>query len=359
MDKIKNSFSNLFSAKYRSRTVSYLIVVVSYFVIQAMISSGTLSLKMKTLMVPLCAYIICALALNLTVGVLGELSLGQAGFMSVGGFTGAVVCAVLLQKGVSFGLTMFIAIIAGAIVAAIFGFIIGIPVLKLQGDYLAIVTLAFGQIVKTIISNLYVYIDSKGLHTAFINNTIKLEADTKSIIDGPIGLSGNARISTITIGFILVIVTLFIIYNLMYSKSGRAIMAFRDNKIAASSVGVNINKYKLMAFVISAAIGGMGGVLYAMNYATITPAKFDFNLSIMILVYVVLGGLGNMTGTIIATTILVILPEQLRSLNDYRMLIYAVVLIVIMVATNNDKLNTFVEKTKVTIKSKFAKKEAK
>ena len=143
------------------------------------------------------------------------------------------------------------------------------------------------------------------------------------------------KLSTFVAGFILVLIVLFVTLNLIHSRSGRAIMAIRDNRIAAESVGINITKYKLMAFVTSAALAGMAGALYAMNYSTIVPKKFDFNTSILVLVFVVLGGMGNIRGSIIAAAVLTVLPELLRAVNDYRMLIYAIVLILVMLVTNN------------------------
>ena len=348
---------DLFSPKKRGRTISYLMVIAFYAVIQAMIASKSISSLMKGMLVPLCAYVVAALALNLVVGILGDLSLGQAGFMSVGGYCGATVAAIAMKSIDNKILVLVLAVVAGAVVASIFGVIIGVPILKLHGDYLAIVTLAFGQIVKTLISNVYLGIDENGLQFAFINDTTKLSAEGKMIINGPIGLSGNSRISTFTIGIVLVLITLVIIYNMLYSKTGRAIMAVRDNRIAALSVGVDVSKYKLMAFVVSAALAGAAGAYYCMNYATVAPAKFDFNTSIMILVYVVLGGLGNMNGTIIATSILLVLPEMLRGLSDYRMVIYAVVLIVMMLVTNNQTSKTYIEKTKAKVNGLFNKKK--
>lgn len=355
MNKIKGLFKKLFSNKKKSSTISFSLVIVAFIVMQILIRTGNVSSLIKSLLVPLCAYIVATLALNLTVGILGDLSLGQAGFMSVGGFTGVVVSAVLSNYIDSKLLILIIAIIVGTIVAALFGFLVGIPVLKLEGDYLAIVTLAFGQIIKSLIENLYIGIDSTGVKFSFVNDNTHLLADGKMIINGPSGVSGNLRLSSFEVGFVLILITLFIIYHLLESKSGRAILATRDNKIVALSVGIDTKKYKLMAFVISAALGGAAGVLYAMNYAAITPVKFDFNLSIMILVYVVLGGLGNLTGTIISTTILLLLPEMLRGLSDYRMLIYAVILIAIMLITNNEKLKVILEKTKKSLTKKGAK----
>ena len=236
--------------------------------------------------------------------------------------------------------------VVGAVFAAIVGFLIGIPVLRLKGDYLAIVTLAFGEIIKGIFNNLYVGIDSNGLHMSLLSDKTDLAEGGKLIIGGPMGLTSIPRYSTFTIGIILVIITLIVVFHLVSSRQGRAIMAVRDNRIAAESIGVNITKYKLMAFTVSAALAGASGTLFAMNYSTIVANKFDFNTSILILVFVVLGGLGNMLGSIIAAAALTILPEALRQFADYRMLVYAIVLILVMLATNNDTFKNFLRRLK-------------
>ena len=151
----------------------------------------------------------------------------------------------------------------------------------------------------------------------------------------------TARISSFIAGFILVMITLIIIFNLVNSRTGRAIMAARDNRIAAESVGISVTKYKMIAFVTSAALAGAAGTLYGCSQVTFTATKFDFNTSILILVFVVLGGLGNMWGSVIAAAALTILPEALRQFADYRMLVYAIVLILVMLATNNPSIQGF------------------
>ena len=158
------------------------------------------------------------------------------------------------------------------------------------------------------------------------------------LLSGPMGATDTLKLSNFTAGFILIVIALFVIYSLINSKYGRAIMSARDNRIAAESIGINITKTKTLAFVISTILAGMAGALYALNYSTLQPAKFDFNTSILILVYVVFGGLGNINGTLLATTLLYILPELLRQLQDFRMLIYSIVLIVVMQITNNKQL---------------------
>ena len=277
----------------------------------------------------------------MTVGVLGELSLGHAGFMSMGAFSGVTAAIALKDLIPSNGVRLLIGLLVGALFAAVAGFLIGIPVLRLKGDYLAIVTLAFCEIIKSIFNNLYVGIDDKGLHMSMLSDKTQLREGGKLIIGGPMGVGGIQKISTFTAGFLLVMVTLVIVFNLVNSRSGRAIMAIRDNRIAAESVGINVTKYKMIAFVTSAALAGAAGALFAMNYSTIAANKFDFNTSILILVFVVLGGLGNMLGSIVAATALTILPEALRQFADYRMLVYAIVLILVMLFTNNPKLKQF------------------
>ena len=324
----------------KSNLITYGMVLAAYLIVQGMIAGNLLSNLMQGLLVPLCVYIILALSLNLTVGILGELSLGHAGFMCIGAFTSAAFTKATMDTFTNAGLRFFVALIIGAVCAGIFGFLIGIPVLRLKGDYLAIVTLAFGEIIKNIINVLYVGMEPGG----------------KMIISGAMGITGTPRQSTFTIGVILILVTLFVVLNLINSRDGRAIMAIRDNRIAAESIGIDITKYKLKAFAISAALAGIGGVLYAHNLATLTalPKNFGYNMSIMFLVFVVLGGIGNMRGSIIAAVILNLLPELLRGLSDYRMLFYAIVLIVMMLINWAPKAIEMRER----LFSKFKKKEA-
>jgi len=323
-----------------SNWLTYAGVIVAFVILFLMAEGGGMSSALKGQLVPVCAYVVMALSLNLTVGVLGELSLGHAGFMSVGAFSGAVAAAALQSVIPSDGLRLLVAMVIGALLAAVAGVIIGVPVLRLQGDYLAIVTLAFGEIIKSIVTNLYVGVDGKGLHISFLNNTLQMDGG-KMIMNGPMGIPANNKISTFLAGFILIMVTLVVIFNLVRSRSGRAIMALRDNRIAAESVGINVTKYKLMAFVISAALAGAAGTLFGLSQNTIVATKFDFNTSILVLVFVVLGGLGRMWGSIIAAAALTVLPELLREFSEYRMLIYAIVLILVMLATNNPTIKGF------------------
>lgn len=354
MNKLKKYAA---SRSGRDTLLSFGIVIVAFVVVQALVLTGSLSSSMKGLLVPICAYIIMAVSLNLTVGILGELSLGHAGFMSVGAFSGIVVTTSLADTVSSDVVRLILAIIVGAICAAIAGVIVGVPVLRLKGDYLAIVTLAFGEIIKNIINVLYVGKDASGLHFSILEQKFELAEGGEMIINGPMGVSGVDKLSSFTSGFVLILITLFIILNLINSRSGRAIMAVRDNKIAADSIGISTTHHKLMAFVISAAFAGMAGALYAMNYSTITAAKFDFNTSILILVFVVLGGLGNIWGSIIAATLLTLLPELLRAVNTYRMLIYAILLIAMMLFNNSSLKARLLEKRSMKQMEKMQKNE--
>ena len=319
------------SRQTRSNIITYGIVILAYIIVQTMINTGSISSLMEGLMVPLCIYAILAVSLNLVVGILGELSLGHAGFMCVGAFASAFFSKCMRGEMESDGLRFFLALLIGVAAAAVFGLLIGIPVLRLKGDYLAIVTLAFGEIIKNLVNVLYIGKDSSGFHIS-TQDVMTLDADGTMIISGPQGITGTPRDATFLIGIILVLITLFIVTNLTNSRSGRAIMSIRDNRIAAESIGINVTKYKLMAFTVSAALACSAGVLYAHNLSTLTATtnNFGYNQSIMILVFVVLGGIGNIRGSVIAAVILTLLPELLRGLSDYRMLIYAIVLIVMM-----------------------------
>lgn len=317
----------------KSNLITYGIVIVAFVVMQLLISTGNVSSLMTGLMVPLCIYIILAISLNLVVGILGELSLGHAGFMCVGAFTSAFFSKCMRNTIESDYLRFFLALLIGIACAALFGILIGIPVLRLKGDYLAIVTLAFGEIIKNVVNVMYIGKDSKGFHFSTKDvMELNMDPDGTVIVNGPQGITGTPKNATFLIGFILILITLFIVLNLINSRDGRAIMAIRDNRIAAESVGINVTKYKLMAFTVSAAMAGAAGVLYAHNLSTLTANtnNFGYNMSITILVFVVLGGIGNIRGSMIAAVILTLLPELLRGLSDYRMLIYAIVLIIMM-----------------------------
>ena len=302
--------------KNKKNIVLALIAVIIYVVIFSLAQFGVLSRHTQSLLVPIGVNIILAVSLNLTVGFLGELTLGHAGFMSVGAYAG---CLFTIYCNLPVWIEFPLALIIGGLVAAIFGVIIGIPALRLNGDYLAIVTLAFCEIIRSVLNNV-------------------------KFTGGAGGLKGIDKTSNFTIAYILVILTLIVITNVVRSRHGRAIMAIRDNIIAAQSVGINIVYYKLVAFVGAAFFAGVAGVLYGHNLGILKPSTFDFNKSIEILVIVVLGGMGNITGSVIAAIIITLLPEVLRDLADYRMLIYSIALIVMMLFSSNPTLVEFRKK---------------
>lgn len=335
-DRIKNM-----PKIWRESVIIYGMVVLTYVIMQILLSLGLISNLMQGLLVPLCVYVILAVSLNLTVGILGELSLGHAGFMCIGAFSGAFFSKVVADIITVTALRFTLAIIIGALAAGLFGFLIGMPVLRFRGDYLAIVTLAFGEIIKNVINALFVGLDGRGFHFSLRDSlSLNLEEGGMVVINGAQGIIGTPRDSTFTIGVVLVILTIFIVQNLIHSRDGRAIMSIRDNLIASESIGIHVTKYKLMAFSISAGLAGIAGVLYSHNLNSVaaTPRNFGFNMSIMILVFVVLGGIGNIRGSVIAAVVLTLLPELLRGLNDLRMLIYAIVLIGLMLFNWSPKI---------------------
>ncbi len=337
--------------------VTYALVIAAYIILQNMIGAKTISRSLKGLLVPICAWIIMAVSLNLVIGFSGELSLGHAGFMSIGAYTGAIISGWLMA---AFDmqdptLRLVLAIAGGGIVAGIFGVLIGIPVLRLRGDYLAIVTLAFGEIIRNLVNVLYVGTADGQLHFAFLNK--KLPADVTMLVDGAKGAVKIKPISTFTVGFVLVMITLIVVLNLVNSRAGRAIQATRDNRIAAESMGVSVTKYKMMAFVTAAVLAGMAGALYGLNSSTVVPTQFTFNQSINVLVFVVLGGLGNVLGSVISATFLTVLPEVLREFADYRMLVYAVVLILVMIFTNNPLIRSVFGRAVAPVKGLFCGKK--
>lgn len=328
----KASGSNSQAAYRKNTLITYGIVIAAYLILEIFIQTGLMSSHLKGLLVPMVYYAVIAVGLNICVGILGELSLGHAGFMCIGAFTSSLF-SMIFQDILPSAPRFLIAFLLGVAVSALFGFLIGIPVLRLNGDYLAIVTLAFGEIIKNILNALYLGLDSRGFHASFENQmALGLEPDGKLLINGAMGITGTPHDSNFTVAIVILLIALFVAQNLINSKHGRAIMAIRDNRIAAQSIGVNIVQYKMEAFIISAAIAGAAGVLFSHNISTLQASSqyFGYNVSIMILVYVVLGGIGNIRGSVIAASVLYLLPELLRGLNSYRMLIYSIVLIIAM-----------------------------
>ena len=269
--------------------------------------------------------IILAVSLSLVVGFLGELSLGHAGFMCVGAYLGGKVAALLIPSMGNGIVTLLIALLVGCGTAALCGVIIGIPALRLRGDYLAIVTLAFGEIVKSLFQN-----------------------SSDKTFGGSLGLDTPRfdKNYLFLIAFVLVLVTLAISQNLIRSKHGRAITAIRDNEIAARATGINVTKYKLLAFILSAAFAGVAGVLYSYSNYVVQSSKFSYNYSIEILVMVVLGGMGSINGSILAATLITYLNAKLATILTGEMavlqnLLYSLILILIVVYNNAPALKGF------------------
>ena len=314
-----------------NKLLTYGLVAILFGAAVLLNTLGLLSRQMQSLLVPITINIMLAVSLNLAVGFLGELTLGHAGFMSVGAYAGCLF-SIAVQDTLPTAIRFPLAMLIGGLVAAVFGLLIGIPVLRLKGDYLAIVTLAFGEIIRSIIINL----DFTG---------------------GAAGLKGTPQDANYIIGFVLVFITLFVIINLVDSRHGRAIIAIRDNRISAEASGINVTNYKIMVFVIAAFFAGIAGVLYGHNLSILTAGTFDYNKSIEILVIVVLGGMGSIRGSVIAAVLITVLPEALRSLKDYRMIIYALLLIIVMILNANPAFNAW--KSKFSIQNLFKKNAAK
>ena len=261
-------------SKLNSNLITVLLVIAAYAVVAILVYTNSASRQMTNMLISLSCYIVLSISLNLVVGLLGELSLGHASFMSVGLFSGCFLSIQLLERFPSLPqvIRISVSMLTGGIVAAVFGLIVGLPALRLNGDYLAIVTLGCGEIIKSLITNLQITGGARGLDTSSIY------LKTKPLLP---------------YAFILVILTMLAVINLKNSKYGRAIQAIRDNKIAAESCGVNVVQHKLSVFIIAAFFAGAAGALYGHNFANMKAATFDYNMSIEILVLVVLGGMGS------------------------------------------------------------------
>lgn len=295
------------NVKKNSRKKSYIIntigVVALYVLMTTLMNTGVIDRYQQGIIMIIGINIILAVSLNLTTGFLGQLALGHAGFMGIGAYSAAIV-SMNMNLG-SDTAQLLISIVIGGLIAAFFGILIGIPALRLEGDYLAIITLGFGEMIRVIVTNL-------------------------EITGGAKGLNGIPLLTNFSHVYWITVITILVIYTLIRSRHGRSIIAIRENEIAASAVGVPTAYYKVFAFVLSAFFAGIAGGLYAHYMSILSPAKFGFLYSIEILVIVVLGGMGSITGSIVAAIILTLLPEALREFAVYRLLIYAVLLIVMM-----------------------------
>ena len=302
----------------KSKLLSYAVnaglLLVFYFLFFALIANGTINRYSSGIMTTMFINIILTVSLNLVSGFLGQLVLGHAGFMSVGAYTAALFT---LYSGLPITILFPISIVLAGVMAAVFGVIIGVPALRLRGDYLAIITLGFGEIIRVIILACDFTGGAKGLRG--IPTILPKGSDAASL--------ALAKYSYV---FWLAVITVVIIWAFVRSRHGRAVIAIREDEIAAEASGIHTTYYKLFAFVMAAFFAGVAGSVYAHHIGVLDPGKFNFDYSVEILLMAVLGGLGSITGSIIAAVALTILPEFLRGFEDYRMLIYAVILIIVM-----------------------------
>ena len=304
------------------------IVVAAVTVIFAILSlTGVIESSDKYLLEKVAIAITLAVSLSMVVGFLGELSLGHAGFMCIGAYLGGKA-SVILEPVLGEWPALIVSLILGGVVAAVFGMIIGLPALRLRGDYLAIVTLAFGEIVRSVFMN-----------------------SSKESFGGSLGLDTPRFDKDIlfVVAFLMVLATLDVTQNLIRSKHGRAITAIRDNEIAARATGIDVTKYKLLVFTVSSFFAGIAGVLYSYSNFTVQSTKFSYNYSIEILVMVVLGGMGSINGAIIAATLITFLDVELQTILTGNLavlqdLIYALILIVLVIYNNAPALKNFREK---------------
>lgn len=288
--------------KWIPNVIILVLVLALYILLSVLISANIINPYYSGILTMVCINVILAVSLNLATGFLGQLVLGHAGFMSVGAYSAALFT---MYSGLPTVVSFPLALLVGGIVAAAFGVIIGVPALRLKGDYLAILTLGFGEIIRVLI-----------LAMPFTG--------------GAAGLSGIPLLTTFTYVFIIAIITVAVIFAFIHSRHGRAVIAIREDEIAAEAAGIYTTYYKLLAFVLAAFFAGIAGGLYAHHIGVLDPSKFDFNYSVEILIMVVLGGMGSITGSIVAAIVLTLLPELLRGFSEYRMLIYSVILICVM-----------------------------
>lgn len=320
MDRKKNQSSNKYTIINKNNLLKVLLMIGIYIVVYIVVSQNLLLRQYRSVLVLTAVNIILAVSLNLVTGFLGELSLGHAGFMMIGAYAGAIFSKAVTASNSNIPgfLVIILAILIGGLFSAGAGIIVGIPVLRLRGDYLAIVTLAFGEIVRSVSENLKITNGATGL------SSIETYTNYKNF----------------TYAYIIMVITIFVISNIIHSRQGRAILSVRENHIAAESMGIPISKFKLLAFVIGSFFAGIAGVIHAHNQGSIFPAEAGYTKSIDILVIVVLGGMGNIKGSIIAAIILTILPEILRDAADYRQLLYAIVLILMMLINSSDRFDS-------------------
>ncbi len=299
-----------------------IVAMAFYGVVQVLLTTEIFSDVTRSMLLLIGVNIMLAVSLNLITGITGQFSIGHAGFMSVGAYTSAILT-------LDYNVPFVPAIIAGGLLAAVFGVLIGMPTLRLKGDYLAIATLGFGEIIRIIM-----------LNTEFVG--------------GASGLSGIPAKTTWTLLFLFTLITVVVINNFIRSTHGRACLAIRENEIAAEAMGINMTRYKIIAFTIGALFAGIAGGLSAHTFYVITPGSFNFLKSFEIIVMVVLGGLGSTAGSIVGAVFVTLLYTYLREFPEWRMIIYSIVLILMMIFRPSGLLGT----TKFSF-GKLGKKEVK
>lgn len=328
--------------------VNYMVIAAVLLIFSILYYAGALNRSTPNLLLQIAYSVILAVSLNLVVGLLGELSLGHAGFMCVGAYLGTFLSNWLLDFIPSLPVVLFISIIISGAVAGVFGFLVGLPALRLKGDYLAIVTLAFGEIVRNVCRNLPFFGGAQGLVSEYYSTHLA---------------QGKRALPLFIPAFIMLLLMLAVIQNIIRSKHGRAITAIRDNEIAARAMGVNVTYYKLFAFIISAIFAGVAGVLYGASVSPVSYSNFSYNYSIEILVMVVLGGMGSINGSIVAAALITWINFMLKSnfsgdMSAIKNLIYALILIFMVIYKNAPALKSVRERFNLrrlvaVLKSKF------
>lgn len=300
MNKIKD--------KKWAYAINFIGICILFFLLMLFFNSGVLGSRtnyIKGILTTACYTIIMVASLNLLTGFMGEFSLGHAGFMSVGAYSSAILTNVLADKGVPNLLLFIIALVVGGLVAALTGVLVGIPALRLRGDYLAIVTIAFAEIIRV----------------AFTNFEITGAGRT---------MSGIIKLSNFYWCFWVMVICITLMYMYVRSRFGRTVIAIREDYIASAASGINVTFYKVLTFTISAFFAGVAGAMYAHYMTAMIPTNFNFMYSAEFLTEVIIGGAGSLTGSIIGALFLSSLPELMRDFANYRMLAYSVVLILVM-----------------------------
>lgn len=297
----------------KDKLISYIInlvgIIAVFLLFTLVFQSGILGTRtnyIKGICTSACYTIVLVASLNLLVGFMGEFSLGHAGFMSVGAYASAIFTNAMIDKGIPTVVLFILALLVGGVAAGITGVLVGIPALRLRGDYLAIVTVAFAEIIRV----------------AFCNFSITGSGRT---------MSGITKLSSFNLCFWVMVISVTIMYMYIRSRYGRAVKAIREDYIAAASSGINVTFYKVLTFTISAFFAGISGAMYAHYMTAMIPTNFNFNYSAEILTQVIIGGTGSFTGSIIGAAFLSSLPELMRQFANYRMLAYSVVLVIVMI----------------------------